>query len=107
MFYVAWLATLLVHNPDRLATQWAVFGVDVALFVALTWVALLSDRYWPIFMAGFHLLDVLTHVGRIVDRAMPRWSYHTAAQIWGYLMIIALAIGTWNAWRGRSRLASG
>ena len=31
MFYGAWLATLLVHDPDRTATQWAVLVVDIIL----------------------------------------------------------------------------
>jgi hypothetical protein len=101
-FYGAWLLTVTAHATDRvLVTQWAVFAIDVVLFILLTILALTSDRYWPIFMAGFHLLDVLTHVGHLLDANLPRWAYYTAAQIWGYLMILALLIGTANSWRER------
>ncbi|HEX2801130.1 MAG TPA: hypothetical protein VHN73_03600 [Phenylobacterium sp.] len=102
VFYGAWLLTIAAHATDRvLVTQWAVFGIDVALFVLLTILALTSVRYWPIFMAGFHLLNVLTHVGHLLDAKLPRWAYYTAAQIWGYLMILALLAGVANRWRER------
>lgn len=106
MFYSAWLLTLLVRSQDRFATQWAVFAVDLVLLVLLAGLALRSDRYWPLFITGFHLLNVLTHVGRILDSGMPRWAYHTAALIWGYLMIAALAVGTANRLRERRQMAA-
>lgn len=106
MFYGAWLATLLAHSPDRFATEWAIFAVDVALLAMLMGLALWSDRYWPIFITGFHLLDVLTHIGRMLDSSLPLWAYRTAAHIWGYLMIISLAVGTINRWRESLQPAS-
>lgn len=104
-FYGAWILTRLVHNPDRYATQWAVLVVDSLLFVLLAGLALRSDRYWPMFMAGFELLAVITHAGRILDRTLGAWAYLTAAQIWAYLMLYALAFGVWGAWRERRQLA--
>jgi hypothetical protein len=104
--YGAWIATLLVHNPNRYVTQWAVFGVDVLLFLLLAALALRSHRYWPMFMAGFQLLAVITHAGRILDKTVGAWAYLTAAQIWGYLVVYTLAFATWGRWRERRQLAA-
>ncbi len=105
-FYGAWLLTIAVYNPKGLATQWAIFGVDTVLLALLTALALRSDRFWPLFMAAFQLLTVLTHVGRALDSGLPWWAYHTAPQIWGYLMILSLLVGTLNTWRERRQFAA-
>lgn len=103
LFYGAWILTRITHDPDRFATQWAVSLVDGALFASLTLLALKSDRYWPIFAAGFDLLSIITHLARALDATLPEWAYYTAAQIWAYLTIGALGLGTWNSWRDRRR----
>lgn len=106
VFYGAWIVTRLVKDADRHATQWAVFVVDIAFVLLLAGLALRSDRWWPIFMAAFALLAVVTHAGRIADPHVGSWAYLTAAHIWGYLEIIALGVGTLNRWRERDQLAS-
>jgi hypothetical protein len=104
-YYAAWIVSILVQNPDHYATQWSVFLVDVILFLMLTGVALRSPRYWPIFMAAFQLLAVITHTGRVVDSSVGAWAYLTGGVIWGYLSLFALAYGTWGAWKARRQLA--
>jgi len=102
-FYVAWLATVAVSTGA--GTQWGVLAVDGVLFLVLVGLALKSDRYWPLFFAGFELLAVVTHAGRILDPTLGSWAYRSAGQIWGYLMIGALAVGTWTAWQERRQTA--
>lgn len=99
----AWIATLLLRDPRWIGPQWGAFSADVALLVFLGVVAMRTTRYWPLFAAGFHLLAVVTHSARMLDPTMGAWAYATAAVIWAHLVIISLAVGTWNHWREETR----
>jgi hypothetical protein len=99
VFYGAWILTMLVRDDGVGRPQYGIFIVDSLLFVLLLALALRSRRYWPLFMAGFELLAVVTHAGRFIDNQIGAWAYHSAGQIWGYLMLAALGAGTWNRWR--------
>lgn len=82
------------HSNDL---QAGVFAVDVVLLGLYLWLALRSRRYWPLFGAGFWLLAIITHVGRLVDPRMSGWAYLTAEIIWSYLVLWAIAYGAWTA----------
>jgi hypothetical protein len=96
-FLAAWVATVLLRDDRRWNPQWGIFVADAVLFVVLVGLALRSHRFWPMWMAGFELLGVVTHLGRILDHSVGAWAYITAGQIWGYLTLFALGYGTWTA----------
>jgi hypothetical protein len=104
-FVLGTLATPFIKDYSW-GTQWAIFGVDVVYLALLLVIALRSPRYWPLCAAGFQLLGVVTHAASIVDPMLPKWAYVTAGVIWTYLVLAAIAVGTWNAWRGRRQLAN-
>jgi len=91
----------LQDRTDWLDPQWGVLAVDILLLGVLAWIALRSSRYWPLFATAFQLLGVITHVAMMVDRTVNPWAYITAGVIWSYLVMIPLAVGTWNCWRRR------
>lgn len=92
-------ATVVLRDPSWPHLQWAAFGVDLAQLGVLVGIALRSAKYWPLAAAGFHLLTVLTHIAKMIDPQLHQWAYITAIVIWTYLLIAALAVGTWNTWR--------
>jgi hypothetical protein len=100
---LSWVATIILRDPQWIGPQWGAFVADIFLLIFLVGLALRSAKYWPIFAAGFHLLAVVTHSARMIDKAMGSWAYATAAVIWAYLVIIALAVGTWNTWRSHGQ----
>jgi hypothetical protein len=85
--------------------QVAGFAVDIATLVLLLGIALRTHKYWPMAAAAFQLLGVMTHVAKLIDPLINHWTYLSAIIIWTYLILIALGIGTWNAWRARRQLA--
>jgi hypothetical protein len=97
--YGAWILTVLARDDRVGRPQYGIFAVDSVLFVLVLVLALRSRRWWPLFMAGFALVAVLTHAGRIVDNRVGAWAYHSAGQIWGYMILAALAVGTRGRWR--------
>ena len=80
--------------------EWGILLVDVAVLVALLAVALRSDRFWPLWAAGFHVIGVVTHVATLVDPDIVSYAYALAQGFWAYPMLAAVVIGTWN-WHKR------
>ena len=98
--------TVLLRDRSWPHLQTAGFVMDVLVLALLIGIALRSPKFWPMAAAGFQLLAVLTHVGKMIDPNVNQWAYITAIVIWTYLVIIALGVGVWNSWRARQRAAA-
>jgi len=82
--------------------QSGVLVVDLVLLAFLVWLSIRSDRYWPLWMTGFHLLGVMTHLAKAMAPGLHPWAYAVGQAIGGYLIIATMVIGTR---RHRKRLA--
>jgi hypothetical protein len=102
--YLGWLATVLVMKPGWWEATGLVTAVDSIVLAILIWLALRSDRYWPIAAAAFQLLAIGTHWAHSLDPTLGNWAYVTAGIIWGYLLVAALAVGTFTHWRQGRRM---
>jgi hypothetical protein len=96
-----WIASVTVSSAGGWGAEQGVEIVDILVLAALIGLALRSHRWWPIWAAGFHLLAVVTHWAHQIDPTVGGWAYLTAGIIWGYMLVAALAWGTWSAWRER------
>jgi hypothetical protein len=92
-----WALDMVVFREGSHETQWEQLGFDSALLVLYVWLALRTRRFWPLFVAGFQLLIVITHFGRTVDPSISSWAYLTAEIIWSYLILFTLAYAAWTA----------
>lgn len=91
-----WALTVFVYKV-RDEMQWGVLAVDTGQFLVLLWIAMRSRRYWPLFMGGFALLQVVTHLARMLDPGVTGWSYITAGVFWSYLLLFTIGYGAWTA----------
>ena len=66
----------------------------LAGFVA---VALRSNRFWPLWVAGLQLTTALGHVLKAIDHDLVPRAYGAALQFWSYPILLILAVGTWRA----------
>jgi hypothetical protein len=98
---VAALATYVLRDPRWRGPQWTSFAIDIAFLGVLLVVSLRTKRYWPLTMAAFQLLAVVTHTARMMDPTLGGWAYATAEVIFTQLTLVSLAVGTWNTWRDR------
>jgi len=80
--------------------EMGVLGVDIATFAAFTYVALGSDRFWPLWISGLQLTTTVAHFLKVLDPNFVPIAYSAAARMWSYPILLILAVGTW---RGEQR----
>lgn len=73
--------------------------VDTAVLLALVAIALVSDRFWPLWAAGFQLVGSTAHVLKMIDVTFAPWGYAVAARFWSYPILLVLFIGVWRQHR--------
>src|SRR5690349_16767063 len=89
------LTVLIVKVGDR-GASWASVVIDGALLGIYVWLALRSRRYWPLFVAAFQVLIMVTHLGRAADPSISTWAYMTAGIVWSYCGLFAIGYGAWT-----------
>lgn len=77
--------------------------VDVIVFAGFLWVALRSERFWPLWVTGLQLTTIMGHLMKGVDSSLLPRAYGAAMTFWSYPIILILAVGTWRTHRRRSR----
>ena len=73
--------------------------IDITVFGGFLWVALRSERFWPLWIAGLQLTTIIGHVLKVVDVHLFARAYGAALSFWGYPIVLILAIGTWRSHR--------
>lgn len=91
------IATVIVHVPPPEAfrhLETGVFIVDVVALAAFVAVALMSSRYWPLWVAGFQLTSVGSHIIMAVHEDLVPRVYAAAERFWIYPILFALVAGS-------------
>jgi peptidoglycan/LPS O-acetylase OafA/YrhL len=97
LFIIA--AALLSIPASYLEQSWAhtqlpVFGVDLLLLGALVAVSLRSRHYWPLWMTGFHLGSIATHLATIAAPVQLKPMLYFAMQsFWSLPMLLVMVAG--------------
>jgi len=93
---VAWFATgFLYNNQQKFGPQTAVFLVDLALMLVLLFIALRSDRWWPMWACGFHSLSLILTLATLADPDIPNHAtLNAGGGVFSYLAMIALFCGS-------------
>jgi hypothetical protein len=91
-----WMITPLLQNQGNLThIQISNFCLDGALTLALGGIALSSNRFWPIWVTAFQILELLMHVAMLADHRVRPIAYFIGTELASYLILLALVIGTW------------
>jgi uncharacterized membrane protein len=89
----------ITHRYNGLETT--VMLVDIGVFAGFLWVALRSERFWPLWIAGLQLTTIIGHLLKAVDLHLFARAYGAALSFWGYPIVLILGIGTWRQSRRR------
>lgn len=105
VFLVGNFVTYAIRSPfaeSYTSVETGILAVDVVAFLAFTYAALISDRFWPLWVSGLQLTTSLGHVMKAVDLNLMPLAYAAALRFWAYPILIILALGVWRSER-RSR----
>lgn len=100
------IATVLVHAPLSLkftGIEVGVVMVDVLALLAFTAIALVSKRFWPLWVAGFQLTSTFAHALKAIQFDLIPQVYAAAERFWVYPIFLAIVIGTWRSHRHLQR----
>ena len=94
----AWILSLLAQDTHAFFDpQFGILAVDIGFLAFLIWLALTRDRIWLLFAAAFQLLGVVTHLASLAETEVRNLAYLRSLAIWGYMFVIALAVGALTA----------
>ena len=101
---LASIASVVVISP--LSSRYSgleagVFIVDLATLAGFTFVALRSERFWPLWVAGLQLTTLMSHAFKAGRLDLMPQAYAAAARFWVYPIFLILVIGTWRSYRRR------
>jgi|SRR5215217_4163316 len=82
----------------RLGRAWGetelwIFGVDLIFLASLYVLMLKSRRYWPMWLTGFQLVAVVTHLSTMVDPNFTPQMYRAMESFWAIPLLLSLLIG--------------
>ena len=99
VFLVGDLATLALRSSTYSSVETSVFVIDISAFLAFTYAALISDRFWPLWISGLQLTTSMGHVFKLIDSHLLPLAYAAALRFWAYPILIILAVGTFRSRR--------
>ena len=78
LFLVATLVSVLAH-----LSLWAGYrainigevAVDCLVLIVVVGIALVSDRFWPLWVAGLQLVASMAHILKATTGDLPPWAY--------------------------------
>ena len=73
-----------------------VLVVDLLVLASFVYVALQSDRFWPLWIAGLHVTTVVGHALKLMTGDLVPLAYAVALRMWAYPELIILALAVWR-----------
>jgi hypothetical protein len=102
VFLIGNFATTLLrsHVADTYSTvETKILVVDILGFLGFTYAAMISDRFWPMWVSGLQLTTSMGHVLKAMDANLLPLAYAAALRFWSYPILIILLVGTWREHR--------
>ena len=79
--------------------EFGVLAIDVLVLLAFIAIALRSDRFWPLWIAGLQLTTTFGHALRAVEDQMVPIAYAVSLRFWSYPIQIILIVAVWRSVR--------
>jgi hypothetical protein len=74
-----------------------VLAVDLLTLAAFIYIAIRTDRFWPLWVSGLQLTTSIAHLLKALDPGLVPIAYATAGRFWAYPILIIIAVGTWRS----------
>lgn len=102
------VGSVLLHGIERggyLAVQTSDLLVDTLVLLSFVGIALRSDRFWPLWVAGLQLTISMSHLLKAIQPSLYPMAYAAAERFWAYPTLVIIAVGAWR--QHRRALAGG
>lgn len=73
--------------------------IDSLVIAGTVGIALKSDRFWPLWVAGLQLTIGMSHLMKAIQPDLMPLAYAAAERFWSYPTLIILAVATYRARR--------
>jgi hypothetical protein len=100
---VATIATRLVLSPvgSRYSgVELGVLLVDLSTLAGFVAIALRTDRFWPLWVAGLQLTTLVAHGLKAIELDLMPHAYAAAGRFWVYPIFLIIVVGTWRSHHG-------
>lgn len=87
---------ITVTKGNFAAFEAGILAIDVAVMAAFLYVALTSNRFWPLYVAGLQLTTLLAHMFRLISSDLVPMAYAAAERFWSYPIMLILVVGAWR-----------
>lgn len=92
---IAWVGSAFAQNTHQVfGPQVGITVIDLMLLILLVTIALVSDRWWPMWAAAFHGLGVMLHLAVLIDHQVMGRAYFIAGTVFSFLTVLALFLGS-------------
>ena len=91
---VATMGAANVPGLEIRSSQLGILAVDVLVLAGFLALVFKTDRYWPLWVSGFHLVGVATHLVMLFYPAVLPVAYRVVRGLWAYPIMVAILVGT-------------
>ena len=99
IFIVGIAMTIVAASPSDVRFAHAEVGilvVDLAILSAFAMLALYAERYWTLWICSMQMIQVLSHIPKMIMPELLPQAYYIVIAFWVYPMLLVLAIGTYR-----------
>ena len=99
VFIAASIVSVLARTTGQaryLGVEHSDLVIDILVLIALVVIALRSDRFWPLWVAGLQLTITMSHLLKAIQPSLMPLAYATAERFWSFPILIILFIGAWR-----------
>jgi hypothetical protein len=100
------IGSVALHEIERggyFSVQSSDLVIDTLVLLAFVGIALVSDRFWPLWVAGLQLTISMSHLLKAIQPSLYPMAYAAAERFWSYPTLIIIAIGAWRQHQRRIR----
>lgn len=91
------VATVVAESLPGLkvgAPHLGILAVDLLVLAGFLALVLKTDRFWPLWVSGFHLVGVATHLATLFYPSILPRAYILVQGLWAYPIMAAIVVGT-------------
>jgi hypothetical protein len=99
---LATVATRFVISPLSVrysGIELGLLAIDALVLAAFVAIALTSQRFWPLWIAGLQLTNSLAHLMKAIETDLLPRAYAAAAALWSYPILLIIAVAAWRTHR--------